>query len=413
MHSGRNAKQDNEARLVVILTERTPLRRVVGAAGVGVGVGAALAYLLDPDRGRARRARARDKAVHARHRLDHAYAVASRDLGNRGHGLVAGARYRVNGRKADDRILHGRVRETLGRHVRHPSAVEVTTEGGTVRLGGDVLAAEAHRAERAVHRVPGVRRVETTWRVRERPGNVPGLQGDNRARDPVPELLQQQWSPAARLVAGSAAVTMWAMSGGRTRPVASALRGAGSLLGARAATNLPLKRLTGIGAGRRAIEVQDAVCVPASPERVWELLTDYDALPRIMPDIREVHRDGDGSSRWEISGPAGSTVRFQAEETKREEGHEISWRTTDGQLVAHAGSLRLDPEDDGRTRGAGAVGVQPGGRRARPRHRGALRRRPAAQAARGPATAEVLRRDRQGPRGRRTHLRRRSGAEGW
>jgi uncharacterized membrane protein len=43
-------------------------------------------------------------------------------------------------------------------------------------------------------------------------------------------------------------------------------------------------------------------------------------------------------------------VRFDAVETKREEGKEIAWKTTDGQLVAHTGAIRLMPEPGGRTR---------------------------------------------------------------
>jgi uncharacterized membrane protein len=39
-------------------------------------------------------------------------------------------------------------------------------------------------------------------------------------------------------------------------------------------------------------------------------------------------------------------VRFQAEETRRVEGHEICWETTEGELIAHAGKVRVDPEPD-------------------------------------------------------------------
>jgi uncharacterized membrane protein len=168
----------------------------------------------------------------------------------------------------------------------------------------------------------------------------------------VTELLQQHWSLTARLLAGTGAAAMWMPSRRLPRPLTWALRGTGSVLAARAATNLPLKRrLTGITAGRRAIDVEDAISVAAPPEQVWPLVSDYTVFPRFMPDVREVRRSADGRlSHWVIAGPAGMPVRFDAEETKRDEGREIAWKTTEGQLIAHTGALRLDAEAGGRTR---------------------------------------------------------------
>ena len=116
---------------------------------------------------------------------------------------------------------------------------------------------------------------------------------------------------------------------------------------ARALTNLPAKRLTGIGAGRHAVNVIDGISVAAPPEQVWPLISDYSIFRFLMPDVRDIRRDADArTSHWEIAGPAGVPVRFQAEETSRVEGHEITWKTTEGQLIAHTGNIRVDPEPD-------------------------------------------------------------------
>jgi uncharacterized membrane protein len=125
---------------------------------------------------------------------------------------------------------------------------------------------------------------------------------------------------------------------------------ASAVLAARAAANLPLSGLTGIRAGCRAIDVEDTIMVGAPAEKVWPWVSDYELFRLIMPDIREIERiPGSRESRWVVTGPAGVPVRFTAEETRREDGREIAWTTSDGQLIAHTGTVRLDPLDS-RTR---------------------------------------------------------------
>ncbi|MCK2215871.1 SRPBCC family protein [Actinomadura sp. ATCC 31491] len=318
------------------------------AAAAGFCAGAAVAYLCDPVRGRTRRARGRDKAAHATHELRDGLGVLSRDLGNRGRGWAAAVRYRYNGHPVDDRVLHERVRAELGRYVGHPHAVEVSVHDQVVTLGGDVLADEDERARRAVRRVPGVRRVEARWTAHREAGDSPRLRGPGRHRRPVPELLQVQWSPTARFLAGTAAAGLWTLR--LPRPLALAVRGAATVLAVRAATNLPLRRLTGINAGRRAIDVTAAVSVSAPAAAVWELVGDYTAFPRFMPHVQEVRLSADGrTSHWSVSGPAGTPVRFEATETRRVEGREIAWKSAEGELIAHAGTLRLTELPGGRT----------------------------------------------------------------
>ncbi len=339
-------------RGATVVEERSvPLSPVVGAAAVAAGLGAAAEYVLDPDRGHARRAKLRDKAVHASSVVNNGCRVLVRDMAGRGRGVVAGARYLVAGRNVEDDVLHERVRAELGRHVSHPHAVHVDVADGVVTLTGDVLATEEGRVRRALRRVPGVRRLVADWTAHTDTTGVSALQGEGRARVPTMELMQEQWSPTARFLMGTAALGSWLVSRRTPAPVAWVLRGAGTAVAARVATNLPMRRITGLGAGRGAVRLHAAVCVPASPGRVWSVVSDYSVFPMFMPDVRLVNRSEDGRmSQWEITGPGGLPIRFDAEETEREEGRRISWKTREGELVAHSGTLRLDPVDDSRTR---------------------------------------------------------------
>ncbi|WP_204016452.1 SRPBCC family protein [Sphaerimonospora thailandensis] len=330
---------------VTVIERGASLSRTAGAAGLGACAGALTEYLLDPNLGRTRRARVRDKAVHGVHRSRGWLGVLARDFTNRSRGAVAEIRYRFVGRNVDDRVLSERVRAELGRHVSHPHAVEVHVAGGRVTLAGHVLEREDRRARRAVARIPGVKDVEASWTAHHDAEGVIQLQGGGRPRERVPEIFQQCWSPTARFLAGAAAAATWAMSGRLPGPFAWMVRAGCAVLGARAATNLPLKRLSGIGAGRRAVDIEDAISVAAPAEDVWPLLSDYSVFAKCMPDVLEVRRSDDGRrSHWVISGPAGVPIGFEAAETSREEGREISWRTTEGRLIAHTGTLRLTPE---------------------------------------------------------------------
>jgi uncharacterized membrane protein len=324
---------------------RPPLSRMVTATGLGACGGALVEYLFDPELGRTRRARIRDKGTHLAYRFRSGVGVLARDLANRGRGVVGTTRYRASRQKVDDRILHERVRAELGRYVSHPRAVEVHVAGGVVTLTGDVLKGESRRTCRALARIPGVKGIDTDWTVHRDAAGVPRMQGAGRPKRPVPELFQHRWSPTARFLTGFAAAVVWSLSGRLPRPLGYVLRAAGAVLAARAATNLPLKRLTGIATGRRAIDVDDSISVAAPPEDVWLLLSDYSVFARCMPDVLEVRRSADGRrSHWVIAGPAGVPIRFNAVETKREEGREIAWRTTEGQFIAHTGVLRLTQE---------------------------------------------------------------------
>jgi uncharacterized membrane protein len=325
----------------------TRIATTAGEVGLGAAAGAAVEYLFDPDRGRSRRAKVRDKLASGTHRSRDGLETLTRDMAARSRGVVAAARYRVAGRDADDQVLHERVRETLGRHVSHPRAVHVEVSDGVATLTGDVLAGEDGPACRAVKRVPGIKEVDARWSVQSDPTDVPALQGGKRPRGAVPELLQQYWSPTARFLAGTGGVAAWVLAGRFPAPVAWALRGTGAAFATRAVTNMPFKRLTGIGAGRHAVNVIDGISVAAPPEQVWPLISDYSIFRFLMPDVRDIRRDADArTSHWEIAGPAGVPVRFQAEETSRVEGHEITWKTTEGQLIAHTGKIRVDPEPD-------------------------------------------------------------------
>jgi uncharacterized membrane protein len=297
------------------------------------------------------RASLRDQSARTLRRTGHGAGVVARDLANRGRGLAAGARYRLRGAAVDDQVLAERVRATLGRYLSHPRSVEVGVAAGTVTLTGDVLLREERPAARAVSRIPGVKDVRAHWTAHLSSSALLPLPDDDRPLQPRPGVLQQHWSPATRAVAGAVSAAAWPTLRRLPGPLRWPLRAGAALLAVRAATNLSLRRLTGIGAGHRAVDVQGAIAVDAPPEAVWRVVSNYPDFPRFLPDVLEVRPAAGGRlSHWVVAGPVGAPIHFDAEELYRDEPREIAWRSREGQLLAHAGAIRVDPEPAGRTR---------------------------------------------------------------
>lgn len=313
----------------------------------GAAVGAGVAYLFDIDQGRRRRARLRDKAVHAAHKGRHGADTLVHDMDNRAHGLLASLTSLFRPGPCPDEVLHSRVRSQLGRLVSHPASIAVDVDNGHVILSGPVLAPEVEHLLERVRRIRGVRTLEDRLDIHAEPGNVPGLQGAPARRPEAHrfELLQQNWSPATRFLAGSAAVALarYGMRRGGALGMLCTATGAG--LGARAATNMPVKRLVGLGVGPDAIEVHKTIHVAAPLDRVYSLWSNAQDFPKFMNHVRDVHRLNGNRWRWSVAGPGGG-VSWDAVITRQEDNQVIGWRTEAGSLIQHAGEVKFRPDGE-------------------------------------------------------------------
>ena len=305
-------------------------------------VGAAAMYFLDPQAGRRRRARTRDKAESAARRLRDAYDVTLRDTQHRAMGIRAIGRRLLRREGVDDDTLAGRVRAVLGRYVSHPHAIEVTVSGGEVAVSGPILENEVAGLLKAVKRVSGARRVSNQLVVHKEPGHISSLQGGIPRRGERFELLQDNWSPAARLAVGSFGLALLLHRG-------LLWRLGGAALLARAITDLDLATLAGLGAPRNGIEVQKTICVAAPVEQVFAFWSDYQNFPHFMSKVRDVHVAGN-RSHWVVRGPAGVDVEWTSELVRMAPGVLMAWRSTPESDVKHEGEVRFEKTSDGGTR---------------------------------------------------------------
>jgi uncharacterized membrane protein len=316
----------------------------------GLGLGAALMYLLDPDRGARRRALLLDKLASAANKTPDAIGATARDLSNRTRGIVAEVSSMFSGGEAPDQVVEARVRSKMGRIVSHPHAIEVAVNQGRVVLSGPILAHEVDDLLSCVSSVAGVTEVDNLLDVHKEAGSVPGLQGGRVRTGDRFELMQENWSPTARLLTGAAGGALFAYGLSRRDPLSLALSAGGLLLLARGATNLEFKRLVGVGAGRRAVEIQKAINVDAAVEDVYRFWTAYENFPLFMTNVREVRDSGNGQSHWVVAGPAGVPVEWDAVITEHVPYKLLAWKSVEGASVENSGIVRFDQNRDGTTR---------------------------------------------------------------
>src|SRR5262245_61046706 len=290
--------------------------QVMGLMGLGgLGLGAGLMFMFDPDRGRRRRALARDRMAHAARMLSRAKCATSRDLTHRIYGALAESGNLFRREEISDDVLTERVRARIGRSVSHPHAISVTVNDGHVSLSGPVLAHEARRLLSGVSSVRGVQGVENVLTFHTEAENISSLQGGRPRTGDRFALMQTNWSPTARLLAGLAGGALMANCLARRDLVSAALGTAGFGLFMRSATNLEMKTLLGMGRQRQPIKVQKTINIHAPVEQVFDFWADHRYFPRFMANVREARPTGDGRSHWIVSGPAGITIEWNAELT--------------------------------------------------------------------------------------------------
>ncbi|HJU43923.1 MAG TPA: SRPBCC family protein, partial [Vicinamibacterales bacterium] len=117
----------------------------------------------------------------------------------------------------------------------------------------------------------------------------------------------------------------------------------------RAAANVPLRQLLGVGGGRRAVDIQKTIWIAAPVEAVYAFWALFENFPHFMSRVLEVRvsERAAGLSHWRVAGPAGVPVEFDAEVTRAIPNQVLAWRTLPGAPVAHAGIVHFEPEADG------------------------------------------------------------------
>jgi uncharacterized membrane protein len=315
----------------------------------GIGIGAALMYMFDPDRGKRRRALVRDKLASAANKTPDAIGATARDLSNRAEGLASQVASLFSSNEVTDEVLVQRVRSKMGRVISHPHAIQVKADHGRVTLSGPILAHEVSDLLLTVSTVSGVTEIDNQLETHEQAGNVSSLQGEGTRPGYRFQLMQENWSPTARVLAGLAGGALAAYALSQRDAVSLALGAVGVGLLTRGVTNMEMKRLVGVGAGRRAVEIQKNINIAAPLKDVYEFWCNFENFPGFMSNVREVRDSGNGRSHWVVSGPAGLPVEWDAVITKQIPNELLAWKSVEGAAVESTGIIHFARNEDGTT----------------------------------------------------------------
>jgi uncharacterized membrane protein len=121
------------------------------------------------------------------------------------------------------------------------------------------------------------------------------------------------------------------------------LAAAAAVAGATTLDVLCAQQLTrGVQTRHGAIPTVVTLTINRSREEVYTTWRNLTNLPRWMKHLRSVDIRGDRRSHWVASGPAGSTVEWDAEITEDRPNEVIAWRSIEGSDVDHSGVVRFE-----------------------------------------------------------------------
>lgn len=96
------------------------------------------------------------------------------------------------------------------------------------------------------------------------------------------------------------------------------------------------------------IHVEVATTIGKSAEELYAFWHNFENLPQFMHHLESVKVIDEKRSKWVAKGPAGSSVRWEAEIINDEPNKLIAWRSLAGAQVDNAGSVRFVEAPAGR-----------------------------------------------------------------
>src|SRR5262245_19942789 len=97
----------------------------------------------------------------------------------------------------------------------------------------------------------------------------------------------------------------------------------------------------GPGTSPQALIVEKSVCIERPRAEVYRFWRALENVPRFMSRVQAVETGPDGTSRWLMKGPGGTTIEWTARITANAPGELLAWSTLNGSDVRHEGSVEF------------------------------------------------------------------------
>jgi uncharacterized membrane protein len=101
--------------------------------------------------------------------------------------------------------------------------------------------------------------------------------------------------------------------------------------------------------GDRGVHVRESIRLEAPVGDIYRFWRRLENLPQFMTHLHRVTETSGGISHWVASGPAGFTVKWDAEIINEVENKVLAWRSLPGSDVVTAGSVTFNAVRGGRS----------------------------------------------------------------
>lgn len=98
-----------------------------------------------------------------------------------------------------------------------------------------------------------------------------------------------------------------------------------------------------------ALVLERKLYVRASPDEVFDFLRDFSNFPRFMSYVHDVRINDRGGLHWEVAGPGGIRLGWDADVDHLIQNQVIGWRSGKGSIIRNRGLIRLTEQRDGGT----------------------------------------------------------------
>lgn len=97
-------------------------------------------------------------------------------------------------------------------------------------------------------------------------------------------------------------------------------------------------------------QVTKSITVKGDIESVYNIWSDFEKFPYFMKYVNEVKKTGPRTSHWQVSGPLGINVEWDAETTRLDYNQRIAWNTKDRDgTITTSGDVVFADLPEGRT----------------------------------------------------------------
>src|SRR5262245_59361716 len=97
-------------------------------------------------------------------------------------------------------------------------------------------------------------------------------------------------------------------------------------------------------------QVVKSIIVKKEVGDVYRLWANFENFPYFMKYVKSVTKNGPNISHWQVAGPLGMNIEWEAEMTRREENRRIAWNSKDREgTITTSGQVTFNSLPQGQT----------------------------------------------------------------